>query len=94
MIRWLRLVLSVDSVRVYKPHPEVYRLATSALELLPAEIGFVSANGWDAAGAKAFGFRVFWINRAGAPVEELGVQPDHVLTRLAELPAHAARAAP
>jgi 2-haloacid dehalogenase len=47
--------------------------------------GFVSSNGWDAAGAKAFGFHAFWINRANAPVERLGFPPDAILTDLAEL---------
>ena len=42
-------------------------------------MGFVSSNGWDAAGAKTFGFRVFWVNRAGAPVERLGVRPDETV---------------
>jgi FMN phosphatase YigB (HAD superfamily) len=38
-------------------------------------------------GAKAFGLRVFWVNRSTAPAEELGVVPDHVIGSLAELPA-------
>jgi 2-haloacid dehalogenase len=52
-----------------------------------ALFGFVSSNGWDAAGAKSFGFRVFWVNRGGAPVERLGVRPDAIVKSLAELPA-------
>jgi len=83
--RWIGRVLSVEAVRTYKPAPEVYRLALDALGLPPGDIGFVSANGWDAGGAKAFGFRVFWINRSGAPAEELGVAPDHELTSLGAL---------
>ncbi len=63
----LDAVLSVDSVKTYKPDPRVYQSAVDALGIEAGRIGFVSANGWDAAGAKAFGFRVFWINRAGAP---------------------------
>ena len=42
--------------------------------------------GRDALGAKAFGFRVYWINRAGAPVDRLGFQPDEILGTLGELP--------
>lgn len=83
----LEAVLSVDSLRIYKPHPGVYQLAVDALKMPAEGIGFVTANGWDAAGAKAFGFTVFWINRNGAPVEQLGVVPDHVLGSLSELPA-------
>ena len=48
---------------------------------------FVSSNFWDVAGARSFGMRVCWINRAGAPPDQLGQQPTHVLRSLAELPA-------
>ena len=78
-------VLSVDAAGVYKPAPQVYALAASALRLPPAQIGFVSANCWDAIGAKAFGFVSYWINRTGAPVDRHGPAPDHVLASLGEL---------
>ena len=78
-------VISVDEARIYKPHPAVYRLVPAKLGLPVEEIGFVSANGWDAAGGKAFGFQVFWINRQKAPVEELGVKPDAIVSSLLEL---------
>jgi 2-haloacid dehalogenase len=58
-------LLSVDSVRRFKPHPSVYRLASDATGLAAGRIGFVTANGWDAAGAAAFGLRVAWL-RPGA----------------------------
>jgi 2-haloacid dehalogenase len=58
-------LLSVDAVRRFKPHPSVYRLAAEATGLPPDRIGFVTANGWDAAGAAAFGLRVAWL-RPGA----------------------------
>jgi len=83
---WLDAVLSVDTLQIYKPHPSVYQLACQRFALPPEQIGFVSANGWDAAGAKAAGFTVFWINRSAAPAEQLGVRPDHVIRDLAELP--------
>jgi 2-haloacid dehalogenase len=38
------------------------------------------------AGAKAFGYRVCWCNRAGAPAEELGLPADHVVARLDQIP--------
>jgi 2-haloacid dehalogenase len=79
-------VLSVDPRRTYKPAPTVYRLAVERLRIPKRAIGFVSSNCWDACGAKAFGFRTFWINRSGAPVDALGVSPDHILHSLDELP--------
>ena len=78
-------VLSVEDVGVFKPDPRVYQLAVDRLGITKNEIGFVSSNGWDAAGAKAFGFRVFWINRGGAPIERLGVEPDYVVKGLDEV---------
>ena len=80
-------VLSVDARKIYKPAPAVYRLAVERLRAPKSSIGFVSSNGWDACGAKSFGFRTFWINRTGAPVDVLGAAPDHVIRGLDELPA-------
>jgi 2-haloacid dehalogenase len=80
-------VLSVDELRIYKPAPEVYRLAVDRLGVPAAEIGFVSSNCWDAIGAKSFGFTVYWINRAGAPVDRTGFAPDALLAGLGDLPA-------
>ena len=78
-------VLSVDAVRTYKPHPRVYQLAVDALGMPADEVLFVSSNGWDAAGARAFGYRVAWVNRAGAPAERLGFPPDLVVSDLSAL---------
>jgi 2-haloacid dehalogenase len=78
-------VLSVDAAGIYKPSPRVYRLASDRLGLPPERIAFISSNGWDATGAKAFGFATFWINRTGAPIERHGPAPDHVVGTLAEI---------
>jgi 2-haloacid dehalogenase len=79
-------VISVDRVKIYKPAPAVYALGPSTLGVPAEELLFVSSNAWDVAGAKAFGYRVAWCNRAGAPEEELGVRADYVVTNLSELP--------
>jgi 2-haloacid dehalogenase len=78
-------VLSVHAAKVFKPDPSVYRLAEEGLGVPRTMMGFVSSNGWDAAGAKTFGFQVFWVNRARAPVERLGVRPDETIRGLDEL---------
>jgi 2-haloacid dehalogenase len=51
-----------------------------------SEVAFVTSNYFDVAGAKAFGFNVFWINRSGAIPDELGLLPDVTLDRLTSLP--------
>jgi 2-haloacid dehalogenase len=78
-------VLSVDPLKVYKPDRRVYRLGCDALALPPERVGFVSANAWDAAGAAGFGFRVFWINRAKAPIEYELAERVTVVTALGAL---------
>ena len=78
-------VLSVDALKVYKPTPEVYDLVVKELKEPREQVAFVSSNCWDALGAKSFGFTVYWINRAGAPVDRLGWQPDHVVKSLDEV---------
>jgi 2-haloacid dehalogenase len=91
----ISLLLSVDKVRTYKPSPAVYQLAVEALKLRKNEIGFVSSNYWDAAGAAAFGFPAFWLNRTKAAPDELGSAPETTLTGLRELAEwYAARRAP
>ena len=83
--RHLEAILSVDAAGIYKPSPRVYQLAVDHLGLAPSRIGFVSSNGWDATGAKAFGFTAIWVNRAGAPIERHGPKPDAILRSLTEL---------
>jgi 2-haloacid dehalogenase len=78
-------VLSVDEMRIYKPAPQIYQLAADRLKRPKEEIGFVSSNCWDALGAKSFGFGVYWINRAGAPVDRMGLQPDRIVKSLDEI---------
>lgn len=79
-------ILSADAAGVYKPAPPVYQLAVDRLELSAAQIAFISSNGWDAAGAKAFGFTTVWINRLGLPVERHAPPPDYVVGSLALVP--------
>ena len=69
-------VLSAHSVKKFKTAPEVYRLGTSTLGVAAEDCLFVSSNGWDICGAAWFGYPTFWVNRAAAPIEVLGVAPD------------------
>jgi 2-haloacid dehalogenase len=78
-------LISVHAAKVFKPSPLVYRLVEERLGVPRSMVGFVSSNGWDAAGAKSFGFRTWWINRGRAPVERLGVRPDATIASLDEL---------
>jgi 2-haloacid dehalogenase len=79
-------VLSVDTVRMYKPRPEVYALVTDGFRVTPQDVAFVSSNRWDIMGAAAFGFRPIWVNRARMPEEYGDMPPDQVIHELSALP--------
>ncbi|MDR3422876.1 MAG: haloacid dehalogenase type II [Xanthobacteraceae bacterium] len=82
----LDTVLSVDSVRRYKPRPEVYALVTDALAVGPSGVAFVSSNRWDVMGAVSFGFKAYWVNRSRTPDEYTDLAPLREIPDLAALP--------
>ena len=82
----LDAALSVDELGIFKPDPRVYQLAVDRLGVAAGRICFVSTNGWDAAGAAYFGFKVAWLNRFGQQPERLPGAPAAVIETLAELP--------
>jgi 2-haloacid dehalogenase len=82
---WLDHVISVDAVRRFKTAPEAYALGPQTTGIAAKDTLFVSSNGWDAAGAAWFGYRVLWVNRQNAPLEELGVSPERVGRSLADV---------
>jgi 2-haloacid dehalogenase len=77
--------ISTDLARVYKPDPAAYALGPARLGLTREEIVFAAFGGWDAAGAKWFGYPTFWVNRLGLTAEELAPGPDASGPTLAEL---------
>jgi 2-haloacid dehalogenase len=81
----LDAVLSVDTIRIYKPRQEVYALVTDAFGMTPSEVAFVSSNRWDVMGAAAFGFKCIWVNRANMPEEYPEFAPVEVVRDLASL---------
>ena len=78
LIELIAPVLSVHTTRRYKTDPAAYALGPAALGVPAAEILFVSSNCWDAIGATWYGYTTLWINRADAPMEQLGIQPTRV----------------
>lgn len=79
-------ILSVEEVRIYKPHSSVYGLVERRTGARPQQVMFVSSNGWDVAGAARFGFRTAWVNRAGLPRDRLPQRPLHEIPDLSHLP--------
>ena len=72
----LNAVLSVHAVQKFKTAPEAYQLGPDTFGLSAKDMLFVSSNAWDVCGAAWFGYQTFWVNRANAPMEELGVTPN------------------
>jgi 2-haloacid dehalogenase len=79
------VILSFDAVRTYKPDTRVYALATAHYATTADRLLFVTANGWDATGAAAFGMRVVWCNRNALPAETFGPLPAWTIRDLREL---------
>ena len=78
-------ILSVHATRRYKTDPAAYAIGPVALGLPACEILFVSSNCWDAIGATWHGYTTLWVNRAGAPMERLGVEPTRVGSSLRDV---------
>ncbi len=79
-------VLSVEDVGIFKPDPSVYQMVCDRFNCTPAEVLFVSSNGWDVAGASKFGFQATWVNRAGEPQDRLPWGPKATLETLHNIP--------
>lgn len=69
-------MLSTDRRATYKPHPQAYALGMEAFGVRREEAVFVAFAGWDAAGAKWFGYPTFWNNRLRMQQERLDVEVD------------------
>ncbi len=78
----LQHVISVHGVQRFKTDPAAYALGPQTLGLPAREILFVSSNGWDAIGATWHGYTTLWVNRTGAPLEQLDTEPTRTGTSL------------
>ncbi|MGH9257685.1 MAG: haloacid dehalogenase type II, partial [Vicinamibacterales bacterium] len=84
----LDAILSVEEVGIFKPSPRVYNLISARMSVAASDVGFVSSNSWDIAGAGSAGLTTFWIQRTAAePPEELGFPATYVVRAITELPA-------
>jgi 2-haloacid dehalogenase len=57
--------LSVESLRKFKPHGEVYRWASEEMQVRPEECMLIAAHAWDVAGAAWAGMSTAFIARVG-----------------------------
>ena len=78
-------VISVDSIRKYKTHPDAYALGPQATGLEARQMAFVSCNSWDALAATWYGYQTLWVNRYQLPFEELGTPPVYTGSNLRDV---------
>lgn len=78
-------VLSVDTLKMFKPRPEVYALVTQHYNCQPGDVTFVSSNRWDVMAAVSVGFHGLWVNRSKMPDEYLDFAPERTLSDLSSL---------
>jgi 2-haloacid dehalogenase len=78
----LDAVLSVDTLKMFKPRPEVYGLVTNEFRCRPGDVTFVSSNRWDVMAGVSVGFRGLWVNRANLPDEYADFPPARTLSDL------------
>ena len=68
-------LLSIDSLKRYKPHPDTYHSTCARLKVLPAQTMLVAAHGWDTAGAQLAGLQAAFIARPGQQIYPLAPAP-------------------
>jgi 2-haloacid dehalogenase len=83
----LDAMLSVDTLKMFKPRPEVYGLVTDHFTCKPGDVTFVSSNRWDVMAGTSVGFRALWVNRSKMPDEYLDFPPQRTLSDLSGLAA-------
>ena len=68
-------MFSVDTIRIFKPDPNIYQLVVDQLGCDPQEIFFFPSNAWDVSGSATFGFQAVGVNRIGQAPERLPGNP-------------------
>jgi 2-haloacid dehalogenase len=71
---------SVDTVRRFKPAPQVYHLVAELLNVPPSDICLVAAHTWDTIGAQSVGCSAALVARPGnAPLPVNGLPQPHAV---------------
>jgi 2-haloacid dehalogenase len=75
-------LVSTEANGTFKPDPRAYELGMKTFHLSKDEMFFAAFGGWDAYGAKKFGYPTVWVNRFNVPMEKLGTTPDRESTNI------------
>ena len=78
-------VMSVEEVKKYKPHPDVYNLPIKKYQIEKNQFVYLSANTWDVSAAGNYGYNSVWVNRNKNIFDNLDYQPLNEIHDLSEL---------
>ena len=78
-------VLSVEEVRIYKPHPNVYNIPIKKYQIEKNQFAYLSSNTWDVSAAGNFGFNAVWVNRNKNIFDNLDYKPLTEINKLSDL---------
>jgi len=78
-------IMSIESVRIYKPDSKVYEMPIKKYDCKPENICFMSSNTWDVSGGGVFGYNAVWVNRSNKVFDKLSYKPKFVINNLKEL---------
>jgi len=78
-------LLTVDTVKRFKPAPEVYIEAAKNLQVTTADVRMIAAHSWDVGGAMHAGCAAAFVARPGMVLDPLFAKPDIVGKDLAQV---------
>jgi 2-haloacid dehalogenase len=85
ILEFFEQTISVDEVKLFKPHPKVYQRAAEKLGVRQNEMRLVAAHNWDTTGAIRAGCRAAFVARPGMVLGDLDEQPDIVGKTMTEV---------
>ena len=78
-------VLSIEEVKIYKPHPNVYNIPIKKYQIEKNQFAYLSSNTWDVSEAGNFGFNAVWVNRNKNIFDNLDYKPITEIINLSDL---------
>ena len=77
--------ISIDAVRHWKPHREVYLHAVREAGVDPSRAAMIAAHAWDTHGARMAGLKTGWVQRSEKQYSSALLLPDAQGTSLVEV---------
>ena len=78
-------IFSIEEVKVYKPHSNVYNIPVEKYQLQKEEVAYLSANTFDVSASGNYGFNPVWVNRNNGVFDNLDYVPKYQVENLGKL---------